>query len=93
MIGRGKSTSSWLQMLAFQWIGDPDPDPDPNSDHDHDHEAEDVDLDRDNDLARMVIMMLVTIIMIHECGVDGGQESNFREDKKSRRHMALLKLE
>ena len=39
MIGRGKSTSSWLQMLAFQWIGHPEPD----------HEDGDGDLDHDND--------------------------------------------
>ena len=81
MIGRGKSTSSWLQMLAFQWTGDPDPDP--NSDHDG-------DLDHDNDRKDHPVAIL---IMIHEYGVDEGQKSNFREDKKSRRHMALLKLE
>ena len=55
MIGRGKSTSSWLQMSAFQWIGDPDPEPDP--DPDPDYEDEDCDLDHDTDLARMVIMI------------------------------------
>ena len=75
-------------MLAFQWIGDPDPDPDPDpedEDCDLDHDNDDKDGDHDHPVA--------ILIMIHEYGVDGGQESNFREDKKSRRHMALLKLE
>jgi len=44
-------------------------------------------------MARMMIMMLATLIMIHEYGVNEGQKSDFREDKKSKRHMALLKLE
>ena len=75
MIGRGKSTSSWLQMLASLSIGrvmvmisnkhhDSDGDDHNNSDIDHDH-----DLD---------------LLLIN---------SDFREDKKSKRHMAILKLE
>ena len=80
MIGRGKSTSSWLQMLASLSIGqvisrmvmvmisnkhqDGDGGDHNNSDIDHDH-----DLD---------------LLLIN---------SDFREDKKSKRHMAILKLE
>ena len=75
MIGRGKSTSSWLQMLASLSIGqvmvmvmisnkhhDSDGDDHNNSDIDHD----------------------LDLVLIN---------SDFREDKKSKRHMAILKLE
>ena len=76
MIGRGKSTSSWLQMLASLSIG-------------------------------RVISRMVMISNKHQDG-DGGDHNNsdidhdldlllinsdFREDKKSKRHMAILKLE
>ena len=75
MIGRGKSTSSWLQMLASLSIGR--------------------------------VMVMVMISNKHQDG-DGGDHNNsdidhdldlllinsdFREDKKSKRHMAILKLE
>ena len=77
MIGRGKSTSSWLQMLASLSIGrvmvmvmisnkhqDGDGGDHNNSDIVHDHDLE---------------LLLIS--------------SHFREDKKSKRHMAILKLE
>ena len=78
MIGRGKSTSSWLQMLASLSIGrvisrmvmisnkhqDGDGGDHNNSDIVHDHDLE--------------------LLLIN---------SHFREDKKSKRHMAILKLE
>ena len=78
MIGRGKSTSSWLQMLASLSIG--------------------------RVISRMVMVMISNK---HQDG-DGGDHNNsdidhdldlvlinsdFREDKKSKRHMAILKLE
>ena len=61
MIGRGKSTSSWSQMSASQWIGEI---------HHHDLGGElhhhDLGDDRDLDHAEVVIILLVTLIMIDE---------------------------
>ena len=77
MIGRGKSTSSWLQMLASLSIGQVMVMVMISNKHQYgdggDHNNRDIDHDHDLDL-----------LLIN---------SDFREDKKSKRHMAILKLE